>query len=127
LIQVLENNGMNHKHANVYIQSFEISNLIQLRQMTDLPIVQLIDDPDKQPFDLTLKNDSRMYPDLLVPSELAEIAKYADYVGVHKNYVIPRTTSNELGSPTNFINDANTAGLGVHIWTVGVSLIVDET
>lgn len=118
LIDALELNGLNHNQANVYIQSFEVSNLIQLRTMTNLPLVQLIDSPDKQPYDLTLKNDTRLYPDLLVPSELAEISKYANYVAVHKNYIVPRTTSNRLGTPTTLIQDANVAGLGVHIWTV---------
>jgi glycerophosphoryl diester phosphodiesterase len=61
--------------------------------------------------------DSRSYADLATPGGLAEIATYADGVGVCKNVMIPRTATDTLGEPTTVVTDAHDAGLIVHGWT----------
>jgi glycerophosphoryl diester phosphodiesterase len=100
----------------IFIQSFEVSNLQNLSQKTDLPLVQLINDTGK-PQDFLINNDSRTYTDLLSPRGLGEIAKYAQVIGVHKNLLIPKDNHGQLLMPTSLISDAHTANLQVHAWT----------
>jgi glycerophosphoryl diester phosphodiesterase len=100
----------------IFIQSFEVNNLKELAKITDLPLVQLINDSGK-PYDFIINHDPRTYTDLLSPRELGEIAKYAQAIGVNKNLLIPRDNYGKLLSPTSLIIDAHTANLQVHAWT----------
>jgi glycerophosphoryl diester phosphodiesterase len=100
----------------IFIQSFEVGNLKELSQKTDLPLVQLINDIDK-PYDFVINHDSRTYRDLLTQTGLKEIAEYAQVIGVHKNLLIPRDNYGKLLSPTSLIIDAHAANLQVHAWT----------
>jgi glycerophosphoryl diester phosphodiesterase len=45
------------------------------------------------------------------------VASYADGIGPNKALVIPRTLLGNLGTPTNLVRDAHSAGLAVHPWT----------
>ena len=116
LVALLHKHGYNGKHAPVYIQSFEVGNLKDLRKMTRLPLVQLLN-ASGQPYDFALKGDPRTYADLAKPEGLAEIATYADGIGVHKNLIFPRDGSNAIGTPTPLVQDAHARGLIVHGWT----------
>ena len=49
LVDTLHANGYHGSKAPVFIQSFEVANLKMLRKMTDLPLVQLIDNPANGP------------------------------------------------------------------------------
>ncbi|QEI42902.1 Glycerophosphoryl diester phosphodiesterase [Dolichospermum sp. UHCC 0315A] len=100
----------------IFIQSFEVSNLKELSQKTDLPLVQLINNIGK-PYDFVIENDPRTYADLLTQKGLREIAEYAQAIGVHKNLLIPRDIHGKLLSPTSLIIDAHAANLQVHAWT----------
>ena len=102
--------------AKVFIQSFEVGNLKRLRRMTDLPLVQLLD-ATGGPYDLKAEGVPRTYADLAKPDELAEIAAYADGIGVNKSLMIPRNADDSLGAPTTLVADAHAAGLIVHGWT----------
>ncbi|MEC5388228.1 glycerophosphodiester phosphodiesterase [Uliginosibacterium sp. H3] len=128
LVKTLHDAGFHGKGAPVYIQSFEVANLKMLRKMTDLPLVQLIDNPNNKPaangtprnapWDFIASGDKRSYADLTTAAGLKEVATYADAVGAYKEIVIPRTADNRMGMPTSFVVDAHAAGLGVHIWTM---------
>jgi glycerophosphoryl diester phosphodiesterase len=61
--------------------------------------------------------DPRTYADLATPAGLAEIAGYADGVGVNKNLIVPRDADQNLLDPTSLVRDAHRAGLAVHAWT----------
>ncbi|MTJ18566.1 MULTISPECIES: glycerophosphodiester phosphodiesterase [unclassified Dolichospermum] len=100
----------------IFIQSFEVSNLKELSQKTDLPLVQLINNIGK-PYDFVIENDPLTYADLLTQKGLREIAEYAQAIGVHKNLLIPRDNYGKLLSPTSLIIDAHAANLQVHAWT----------
>src|SRR5262245_43353221 len=63
LVRVLHRHGYRGKHAPVFIQSFEVSNLKRLARLTDLPIVQLINNVGR-PWDFTVAGDPRTYADL---------------------------------------------------------------
>jgi glycerophosphoryl diester phosphodiesterase len=102
--------------APVFLQSFEVGNLKALRSMTDLPIVQLVE-ASGQPYDFTASADPRSYADLMTPVGLAEIARYAQVIGVDKTLIIPRNADDSLARPTTLVADAHAQGLKVHGWT----------
>ena len=102
--------------APVFLQSFEVGNLKALRGMTDLPIVQLVE-ADGQPYDFTVGADPRTYADLMQPAGLAEVARYAQVIGVNKTLIIPRNVDDSLARPTRLVADAHAQGLKVHGWT----------
>jgi len=116
LVRALHHHGYVASNAPVFIQSFEVGNLKRLSRMTRLPLVQLVDAAGK-PYDFVVANDPRTYADLVTPQGLAEVAKYADGVGLNKNLIIPRDASGKLLAATNVVRDAHKAGLLVHSWT----------
>ena len=116
LLATLRANGLDRPGAKVFIQSFETANLKELNGKTRLPLVQLID-ATGAPYDFVVAGDPRTYADLVTPAGLAEIATYADGVGVNKDLIVPRDAQNRLLSPTTLIRDAHRAGLLVHSWT----------
>jgi glycerophosphoryl diester phosphodiesterase len=116
LVRTLHRYGYRGPDAPVFIQSFETANLRKLRQMTRVPLVQLISASGK-PWDFVVSGDPRTYADLAKPAGLADIRSYADGVGANTSVMIPLTASGTLGTPTTFVADAHAAGLVVHGWT----------
>jgi glycerophosphoryl diester phosphodiesterase len=117
LVSLLNKNGYTKRNAPVFIQSFEVENLQQLNKMTDLQLVQLLDEAEMQPYDFVVKGDSRTYADLTAPQELAKIAEYADGLGPYKRLILPVGEDKRLKSATSLIEDAHAVGLKVHTWT----------
>jgi glycerophosphoryl diester phosphodiesterase len=114
LVAALHGAGYAGRAAPVFLQSFEIGNLRHLRTMTDLPIIQLLEE-DGGPW-----GDPRTYRDLTTPAELARIAEYADGIGPSKRLIVPNGPAGpdgSLGAPTPLVADAHRAGLLVHPWT----------
>ncbi|AWB95641.1 glycerophosphodiester phosphodiesterase [Agromyces badenianii] len=116
LVAQLAANGLDHAGAPVIVQSFEVANLRELDRLTDVDIAQLVNRTGR-PYDFTVAGDSRSYADLVTPAGLAEIATYADGIGVEKGVAIPRLADGTLGEPTAVIADAHALGLAVHAWT----------
>jgi phosphodiesterase/alkaline phosphatase D-like protein/glycerophosphoryl diester phosphodiesterase len=114
LVSALEDNRFSSASDPVFIQSFEVGNLMELSKMTDLRLVQLLDDKGA-PWDFV--ESGITYGDLVTPDGLTEIATYAQGVGVNKNLIIPRDDNENLLEPTSLIEDAHAAGLIVHAWT----------
>jgi glycerophosphoryl diester phosphodiesterase len=109
----------------IYIQSFEVSNLKQLSQQTDIPLIQLLGAIDinidgslreTQPFDFVVIGNHRTYADLRTPTGLEEIATYAAGIGPWKRMIIS-LQGETLTSPTTLVQDAHDAGLLVHPYT----------
>jgi glycerophosphoryl diester phosphodiesterase len=117
LVNILKRNGYTRKIDPVFIQSFEVSNLKQLRRMTNLPLIQLFDEAQARPYDFVVKGDPRTYGDLAKPQELAKIARYATGIGPYKRLIVPVDQNNRLKPPTTLIRDAHVAGLKVHAYT----------
>jgi glycerophosphoryl diester phosphodiesterase len=55
---------------------------------------------------------------MITPAGLADIARYADAIGVEKSLVQPIAAGGALGPPTSLVADAHRAGLLVHVWTL---------
>jgi glycerophosphoryl diester phosphodiesterase len=93
----------------VFVQSFEVGPLQRLKQRGGgFKLVQLVA-PGEGPAD----EPAMRYAEMIAPTGLAEIAKYADAVGAHIALVL-----NPDGTPTKLVADAKAAGLAVHAWTV---------
>lgn len=109
--------------APVYLQSFEVQNLKDLKNELDLhktikhaQIIQLYDAKTSQPADFIESGETKTYADLATAQGLKDVAKYANGVGPSKGYIL---NFNDDGSvqTTSFISDAHTAGLKVHPYT----------
>lgn len=92
----------------IFIQSFDIAPLQRLARRSEFKLVQLVA-PVGGPAD----EPAIRYADMLTPSGLAEMAKYADVVGAFAGLVLGPD-----GTPTSLVADAKAAGLAVHAWTV---------
>ena len=75
MIEELKKFDLNKKGAPVFIQSFEIGNLKKLKKLTPLPLVFLIDDPEKIPYDYVVAGLKTTYQELLTPKNLMELLK----------------------------------------------------
>src|SRR5262245_15483953 len=120
LVAILKKEGWNHYDSPVYIQSFEQSNLKELRKMTRNKLVQLVDgndvNPDgtidftapfDRPYDWTVSGNptltSRTFGYFTTDAGLKEIKTYADGIGPWKVYIV--RTRMENGQPTAFTTD----------------------
>jgi glycerophosphoryl diester phosphodiesterase len=72
VLETLERHGYAERGAPVFIQSFDPSNLRQLREMTALPLVQLLEQEI---------------------GDLARIARYADCIGIAKALATPTSVA----------------------------------
>jgi len=117
LVETLNRFGYTERTSPVFIQSFETTNLKQLRFMTKVRLVQLFDDFNERPYDLVVAGDPRTYRDLMTPESLKEIATYADGIGPWKRAILIEGEDKKLKPATTLIDDAHAAGLVVHAYT----------
>jgi len=116
LLAALQEAGYRSRTAPVYIQSFEVGNLKELRKVTDLPLIQLLE-AEGRPWDFAVAGDPRTYHDLATSAGLAEIAAYADGIGPDKRRIVPAGPDGRLLPPTSLVADTHAARLLVHPWT----------
>ncbi|KAJ0411213.1 hypothetical protein ATCC90586_003852 [Pythium insidiosum] len=99
LLATLTKYGWNDAQAPVIIQSFEPTNLRELRKKTKVQLAQLVDGGDWDPKTGTMFADTRPYDwvvagrngtnlDLLTPAGLKEVASYANIVAPWKRYLV---------------------------------------
>ena len=139
LVAALERAGWNHRDAPVIIQSFEQANLKELRNMTPVRLVQLVDandvNPDgsldftapfDRPYDWTVSGRTDLFSYFTTDAGLREIKTYADGIGPWKRYIVstkaaglpgPGEASRTLLPPSDLIERAHRVGLIVHTWT----------
>jgi glycerophosphoryl diester phosphodiesterase len=117
LIRTLRRNHLDGRRANVFVQSFEVSNLKELDDRIDTPLVQLFGGRDARPYDHVVSGNPTTYGQMSTAAGLRDISRYADGAGPEKSYVIPRDTAGNLTTPTTFVRDAHRAGLLVHPYT----------
>ena len=116
LVETLNRNGLNRPSAKVFVQSFEVGNLIELHRQLRVPLVQLTG-ATGAPFDFVDSGDPRTYKDITSAAGLRDVAKYAKGLGPDKNQIIPRDAAGFLTTPTTLVSDAHRAGLKVHPYT----------
>lgn len=106
----------------VEIQSFEIGNLKYLhgklgRRHPNIRLLQLLGEPQVQPYDVAAAAGSVNYAQMMTPAGLREIASYADAIGPALGAIIPLDATGHLASSTALVRDAHAAGLEVHPYT----------
>lgn len=112
LLALLTRYGFDSADDALFIQSFEVGNLIELNSKTDLRLIQLVDGsghPADRP-DLS-------YADMMTAVGLAAVARYADGIGPAKDLLIARNPDGRLGASTGLVARAHSVGLDVHPWT----------
>lgn len=112
LLEMLARYGYTHASDPIFIQSFEVGNLIALNGKTELRLIQLVE-PDGAPAD----RPDQPYSAMMTVGGLAAIATYADGIGPAKDMVIARNSDGSLGASTGLVARAHAAGLAVHPWT----------
>jgi len=143
LVQALTEAGWNRRDAPVFIQSFEQGNLKELRRLTPVRLIQLVDandvNPDgsldftapfDRPYDWTASGDPRLlartFGFFVTDAGLREIRTYADGIGPWKRYIVsskeaglpgPGEATRKLLPAGNLIQRAHNVGLLVHTWT----------
>lgn len=116
LVRTLHDHGYEGPDGLAFIQCFEVANLKQMRRMTDLPIIQLMEE-EGGPYDFVARGETLTYQNMITREGLAEVARYATGIGPHKLQVIPLAPDGTLGEPTSLVDDAHAAGLQVHAYT----------
>ena len=109
LVKAIKDNGLNHKDAPIFVQSFEPTSLQYMRSLGSVvKQVQLIDAydvdfktgkliygtaPDQlvysQPTDWKLAGLTDLFDTMLTPAGLAKIKNYADGIGPWKPMIVP--------------------------------------
>ncbi|MDT9592793.1 glycerophosphodiester phosphodiesterase [Nocardioides zeae] len=117
VVEVLEERDYDEADSPVVVQSFETTNLRELDELVDTPLVQLLD-ATGAPYDLVAAGDDTTYADLASRRGLREVARYADYVAPHKDLVLPRDEAGAIGEPSDVVRDAHRARLEVVVWTL---------
>ncbi|MEL6238252.1 MAG: glycerophosphodiester phosphodiesterase [Pseudomonadota bacterium] len=109
LVAQLRQYGLDGADAPVFVQIFEVRPLQRLNQLVDTPLIMLISS-EGGPYD----EPSMRWAEMLTPPGLSEIAAYAEGIGPWMGHVLDPETM----EPTGLVEDAHTAGLAVHPWTL---------
>lgn len=106
-MQVLQDNGyaaaLNTsawRRRPVIIQSFEITNLQWLASVSEIPLMQLLDESDYDTADELHKS----YGDMMTDQGLADIAAYAQILGPWKESIMPTDGSGMPAPAHTFLN-----------------------
>lgn len=108
LLAQLRAAGREGADSLIFIQSFDLAPLCDLRGQTGTPLIFLAA-TDGGPTD----RPGTTYAELLAEPDLATIAACADGIGVDLRLVLGAE-----GAPTGLVEDAHRAGLQVHGWTL---------
>lgn len=117
LVAALDAEGLKDARNWVFIQSFEVSNLKMLNQMTDVRLVQLLGFGTEAPYDQVRLENGLSYADMMTDAGLTEIASYADGIGPWKVLIVPQDQDGQTFPATDLIERAHTVGLAVHAYT----------
>src|SRR6266849_169615 len=143
LVAILAAAGWNRRDAPVFLQSFEPGSLKELRTLSPIRSIQLVDandvNPDgsldftapfDRPFDWTASGDPRLlartFAFLVTDEGMREVKTYADGIGPWKRYIVssveanlpgPGEATRKLLPASNLIESAHKIGLLVHTWT----------
>ena len=108
--------GMNRANAPVWVQSFELTALKDLRDEHGYRGKStFLTTAGGAPFDL--REEGTTYADLTTAESMQELSQWIDGFGPSKTQVIPWNEDGTLGEPTSFVEDAHAAGLEVTPWT----------
>ena len=118
LVQQVRSSGLDTANAPIFIQSFELTNLVDLRQQfgVSAPLIFLTS-ASGAPYDLVSTGDPTTYADLTTTGGLRSISGIVNGIGPDKCQIIARNTEGTLAQPTTLVAEAHAAGLQVHPYT----------
>jgi glycerophosphoryl diester phosphodiesterase len=118
LVRQVRGAGLDKTNAPVFIQSFELTNLVDLRQHfgVSAPLIFLTS-AHGAPYDLLSAADPTTYADLTSAAGLGSISGIVNGVGPDKSQIIPCDKRGALTQPTTLVADAHAVGLLVHPYT----------
>jgi glycerophosphoryl diester phosphodiesterase len=110
--------GLDESEAPIFIQSFELTNLVDLRQHfgVNAPLVFLMS-ASGAPYDLASTGDPTTYADLTTATGLGSIRGIVNGIGPDKSQIIARNINGTLARATTLVADAHASGLKVHPYT----------
>ncbi|CAM2877206.1 glycerophosphodiester phosphodiesterase [Brevundimonas diminuta] len=111
-VAALERHALTSADAPILIQCFEVGTLERLKARIDAPLLQLMQaggGPADRP--------GATYAEMATPQGLAEIARYAEAVGVQDLMVVPRDDAGRALAASPLTVDAHAAGLKIVVWT----------
>ncbi len=118
LVMALRGAGLDRPKAPVFIQSFEPTNLWDLRTKFGVRArLVLLTSASGTPYDQVGQRAPKTYAYLTSPRGLRWLARFADGIGPDKTQIIPWNPDGTLGSPTPLVDDAHRVGLLVHPYT----------
>jgi glycerophosphoryl diester phosphodiesterase len=104
--------------APIFIQSFELTNLVDLRQHFGVNArLILLTSASGAPYDLASNGDPATYADLTSAAGLRSLSGIVNGIGPDKNQIIPCSVNGTLAEPTSLVSDAHDVGLKVHAYT----------
>ena len=119
VVRALEEHRLNRPGSGATVQSFELTNLVELRTELGLRADSVfLTSSSGAPADLVAAGDPRQYADLLVPSALRDLARYVDSIGPSLDQVVTLEEDGTLGEETRLVDDAHAAGLTVVPYTL---------
>ena len=118
LVQQVRSSGLDTANAPIFIQSFELTNLVDLRQQfgVSAPLIFLTS-ASGAPYDLVSTGDPTTYADLTTTGGLRSISGIVNGIGPDKCQIIARNIDGTLAQPTTLVAEAHAAGLQVHPYT----------
>jgi len=118
LVEQVRGAGLDQANAPIFIQSFELTNLVDLRQEfgVSAPLIFLTS-ASGAPYDLASTGDPTTYADLTTARGLRSISGIVNGIGPDKCQIIAHNTDGTLGQPTTLVAEAHAAGLQVHPYT----------
>jgi glycerophosphoryl diester phosphodiesterase len=118
LVRQVRGAGLDRVTAPIFIQSFELTNLLDLRRHFGVNArLVFLTSASGAPYDLASAGDPTTYADLSTAAGLRSLSFIVNGIGPEKSQVITRNAEGTLGRPTTLVADAHAAGLSVHPYT----------
>ncbi len=105
--------GWADRSAPVFIQSFEIGNLVRLRPKTSIRLMQLVNVGGSPP-----DSSAVTFASMQTPQGLSRVRRYADGIGAGKELVLRPGPDGTAPVLSSLVRDAHAADLLVHVWTI---------
>ncbi|MGO1166965.1 MAG: glycerophosphodiester phosphodiesterase [Janibacter sp.] len=114
--RLVKEHHLNHRKAPLWVQSFELTALKDLRTNHRLKArTTFLTSATGGPYDL--HEEGTTYAELTSRESMRELSRWIDGFGPAKDQVVARNADGTLGEPTSFVEDAHDAGLKVLPYT----------
>lgn len=117
LVEIIKRNGLNRHDGRVVVQSFEPTSLQKVKRELRVVLWQAIG-ISGAPYDFISSGNPTTYADMVKPDYLrTTIAKYAEWIGPDKSWLVPLNPDGSIGQPTSLVRDTHAAGLKIGMYT----------